>query len=197
MTLFLFALQTLQIRGMRVRWECFFVFFSAMVCCFRLSLRVLSSPTTATSSWTGSLSTLRTGRKSTQRSRWFQVRTSLVTKVGVQSSSHTTSHRNQWKGPLSLPPQVWWRRGSSSAWLNEPTSAWRMEACRFEILQSTEEFVLIGLSPSSWNDLHLSHKCHVHDSHPPSDCVGTHDQMQERIAWFFSSCWWCFSVCEF
>lgn len=35
-------------------------------------------------------------------------------------------------------PQVWWRRGFSSAWLNEPTSGWRTEACRFGILQSTE-----------------------------------------------------------
>lgn len=87
MTLFLFALQTLQIRGMRVRWVGFFFFIHGLSC-FRLSLRVLSSPTTATSSWTGSLSTLRTGGKSTQRSRWFQVRTSLVTKSGAINHRH-------------------------------------------------------------------------------------------------------------
>lgn len=46
------------------------------------------------------------------------------------------------------PPQVWWRRGFLSAWLNEPTSGWRTEACRFEILRSTEEFAIITVSLS-------------------------------------------------
>lgn len=107
-------------------------------------------------------------------------------------------------------PQVWWRRGFSSAWLNEPTSGWRTEACRFGILQSTE-------SPATISHLMkrpppFTHKCPGHDLHPSvSDCVGAEldkncsrdvftplkNQIRARIAWFFSSRRWCCWFCEF
>lgn len=77
-------------------------------------------------------------------------------------------------------PQVWWRRGFSSAWLNEPTSGWRTEACRFGILQSTE-------SPATISHLMkrpppFTHKCPGHDLHPSvSDCVGASCRTGQKL----------------
>lgn len=73
--------------------------------CVCLSLRVQWSLITATSSWTGSLSALRTGRRSTRPSRWFQVR-SLGGRSGARSGSVLAAdhHPRSWEHLSLCPP---------------------------------------------------------------------------------------------
>lgn len=73
---------------------------------------------------------------------WREVNTAIKMIPGEELSGYHLRRRfvvknvQRWR---SAPPQAWWTPGYSSAWQRERTLGWRMAACRFGILQSTEE----------------------------------------------------------
>lgn len=138
---------------------------------------------------------------------WKEVNTAIKM---IPGKKHRSMKVNRtvfalWGPQISLWSQVLWRRGFSSAWLNERTLGWRTGAWRCGISLSTDASSTSTITsatslfpqvPSFWFDLKLC----LHWAAPEEldwtvAETFTHTSQKKThhsSSWFFSSCMWCF-----